>query len=229
MGLFDTVIIEKLKLEYPPEVDSFLKARNSELPADYQTKDLDCAMCLYKITEDGQLWKENRIPNGKKEKRKPWPRFQQDLSFLERLYWDYKDNKLEKKMDELYSEYEEGYDLVFEKDNSTVSADLYYYELIQDRYLTLDYRFVFVNGKVTQVTLTNYEIETDEQAQDREKRDKRLDEDLTARRKAYLKLKSQWYYPLIKEVYNPGVFLLSKFLHYTAEKLRQLSYRLRKY
>ena len=97
MGLFDTVLIEKLKLDYPLEVDSFLKARNAELPSDYQTKDLDCAMCLYKITEDGQLWKENRIPNGKKEKRKPWPRFQQDLSFLERLYWDYKDNKLEKK------------------------------------------------------------------------------------------------------------------------------------
>ena len=53
--------------------------------------------------------------------------------------------------------------------------------------------------------------------------------DLTARRNAYLKLKSQWYYPSIKEVYNPIVFLLSKLLQYTAEKLRQLSYQLRKY
>ena len=41
MGLFDNIVIEKLKLDYPPEVDSFLKARNVELPTDYQTKDLE--------------------------------------------------------------------------------------------------------------------------------------------------------------------------------------------
>jgi len=229
MGLFDTVIIEKLKLEYPPEVDSFLKERNAEFPNDFQTKDLDCSMAMYKITEDGQLWHEQRVPNGKKVKREPWPRFKQDLSWLETVYWDYREKQLDKKMNALYSEFDEGYDLVFKPSNVTTTINLYTFELIQDKYLTLDYEVILVGGKVVSSRLTHHEIETDEEKNNREIRDKELDENLTARRKALNKLHAQWYYPVIKEVYNPLVFLTSKSLQYIAERLKQLSYKLTKY
>jgi len=229
MGLFDTVIIEKLKLDYPPEVDSFLKERNAEFPNDFQTKDLDCSMASYKITEDGQLWHEQRIPNGKKVKRNSWPKFNQDLSWLETLYFDYKEKQFDKKMNALYSEFDEGYDLVFKPSNVTATISLYTYELIKDKYLTLDYEVILVGGKVINSRLIHHEIETDEEKNNREIRDKELDENLAARRKAYKKLHAQWYYPIIKEVYNPLVFLTSKFLRYIADKLKQFSYKLTKY
>ena len=66
MGLFDTVIIEGLKLKAPREVTSFLKSNNAEFPKEFQTKDLDSAMSVYTIKENGNIYIEERIPTGKK-------------------------------------------------------------------------------------------------------------------------------------------------------------------
>jgi hypothetical protein len=49
MGMFDTVIVEGLKLKAPKEVFSYLKTNNSEFPVEFQTKDLENFLGNYKI------------------------------------------------------------------------------------------------------------------------------------------------------------------------------------
>jgi len=230
MGLFDTIVIDKLKLDYPPELDSFLKARNVELPTDYQTKDLDCSMSYYKITEDGQLWEEKRVPNGKKVKREPWPKFStKNQSWLEKLYNNYRDKKFEQQMNATYSEFDEGYDLVFQPSNVTATIYMYHFELVKDKYLTLDYEVILVGGKVVSSRLKEFEIETDEQQKEREIRDKKCHEESEARYQTVKAFQAKWYYPLIRELYNPFIFFLSKGFYALSLLFNKLSYRLRKY
>jgi hypothetical protein len=56
MGMFDTIISQ-----YPLPLPDDLKELTPEMiqNASYQTKDLDCALSLFKIDKDGCLWRED--------------------------------------------------------------------------------------------------------------------------------------------------------------------------
>jgi len=231
MGLFDTVIIEKLKLDYPEEIKSFLEARGVAFPTEFQTKELECYMGLYKIDEEGQLWVQNRKPTGKRIPLQPLHAFWKDSqSLLERIYWksrDYSYSLLNEKEDSdgLTDEYEH----VWEKDNSTVTAFLYAYDLIKDKYLTLDYECIFVGGKLVSSHLKEWEIESDKDAEERLQRDKEYDIKWKKHSEERKKLTSSWYYPLIKEVYNPFAFFTKLALGKISNILIHLSYKISKY
>ena len=66
MGMFDTVIIEGLKLEQPKEIAAYLKSIDAVITNDFQTKDLDNCLGTYKIDSSGQLFEATRVPTGKK-------------------------------------------------------------------------------------------------------------------------------------------------------------------
>jgi len=228
MGLFDTVIIEKLKLDYPPEVKSFLEARDAKFPTEFQTKDLECYMGLYKIDEDGQLWVQNRKPTGKKiPVTHPAPFWENNYSFLEKLYWKAKNHSnLFKLADQ---EVTDEYEFVWEKDNSTVTAYLYDYILVKDKYLTLDYECIFVGGKLVSSRLKEWIIESDKDAADRAQRDLEYDIKWKKHSEERKKLVSSWYYPLLREIYNPLVFFIRLALQNTSSLLTNLSHRLSRY
>ena len=127
--------------------------------------------------------------------------FRSDQSFLEKLYHDHKERQFEKKMNATYPEWDEGYDRVFQPCNTTATIYLYCFELIKDKYLTLDYEVILVGGNVVSSHLKEYEIETDQQQKEREERDKACQEKYAAFYEATKAFRSRWYYPVIREVY----------------------------
>ena len=55
MGMFDTVVIEGLKLpNLPKDINTFLKSVNETVPSNLQTKDLDNCLSTYIIKENAQ-------------------------------------------------------------------------------------------------------------------------------------------------------------------------------
>ena len=67
MGMYDTVIVEGLKLKTSKEVAAFLKANSAKLPSEFQTKDLENFLATYYINEAGQIFETVYKPTGKKK------------------------------------------------------------------------------------------------------------------------------------------------------------------
>ena len=158
------------------------------------------------------------------------------MAFKNRLPEEYKETfpmdkerQFEKKMNATYPEWDEGYDRVFQPCNTTATIYLYCFELIKDKYLTLDYEVILVGGKVVSSHLKEYEIETDQQQKEREERDKACQEKYAAFYEATKAFRSRWYYPVIREVYNPFIFFLSKGLLALSQICNKLSYSLRRF
>lgn len=221
MGMFDTVIIESLKLKTPPEVKRYLKENNATYPNDFQSKDLVNSLSVYKVKENGQLYREERKPTGKKIPYDvPFFNFRDNRSFLERLYFNkkYKTNEPEPKLvDELKS--------VFVKDKLTATIEIYNTAEINKRYVSLDYSLKFVDGVLKSHSLNNWEIEDEEKANVRHKENDafkiKMDENF-ARRKEFT---SNWYYPVLKEIYNPIVFFGKMAVQHICNKIITWSYR----
>lgn len=224
MGLFDTVIIEGLKLKAPKEVDNFLASNNAEFPDEFQTKDLGSYFTTYFINKDGQIYENVRKPTGKMVPYKPfsWD-WKDNRSFLERLYF----NAKHKKISEVDGEEKlvEEYKTVKQKSKITNTFDIYSYDKIGDRYVELEYQVKAVEGFVQSVKLLKYSIESDEDAAERNQRDvefkTNMDKQISKRKEFH----SKWYYPLIKETYNPFVFFTKLLVQNICNKLVAWSYR----
>jgi len=222
MGMFDTVIVEGLKLKAPKEVISFLEANNAELPTEFQTKDLENALGTYKLNAKGDIFREERKPTGKKIPYElPFLSWKDNRSWLERVYWrvKYKENKKEKirLIDETKP--------VFLRVKLTNTFTMLAVEQIGGRNLTLDYEVKAIDGKVKSTKLLEWSLESKKDAQKRKQDD---DEFLLQMDKSIAKhreLKSKWYYPILKETYNPFIFFSRLTVQAACNSIVRWSYR----
>jgi hypothetical protein len=205
MGMFDTVVVESLKIKLPKEVDTFLKKNNASVPSEYQTKDLDSFLNTYTVDKNGQIWSEQHVPTGRKiEQKNPFEAWKDNRSFLERLYFKKKYKKEDKKLSRLVAETK----IVKKKEKLTATFNIYTVESINGRYLELDLNVEAVNGRVKNVTLKNYSIESKSKSKERNKNDQEFQARMEASFANRRVFTSRWYYPILKETYNPFVFFV---------------------
>jgi hypothetical protein len=206
MGMFDTVIVDGLKLDQPREIAAYLKSVNMPITNDFQTKDLDNCLITYKIDGKGQLFKAEYVPTGKKIAWKsPMASYTDRRSLLERLYFKHKEWQFDKKTlpsDRMIDERVEK----FNRSKITTTFNMYNYCEIGGRYVELEYAVTVVNGKVTDVELVKGELESVSRSKARHKDNESFNQRMSVNFAARKKLEAAWYYSILKEIYNPLVF-----------------------
>jgi hypothetical protein len=206
MGMFDTVIVDGLKLDQPKEIAAYLKAAGKSITNDFQTKDLDNCLFTYKIDSKGQLFSTEYVPTGKKIAWKsPMSSYTDRRSFLERLYYKHKDWQINRKVlprDRMIDERVEK----FTKSKITTTFNMYNYCEVDGRFVEIEYAVTVVNGKVTDVELVKGELESASKSKMRHKENESFNQRMSAAFAARKKLEAAWYYPILKEIYNPLVF-----------------------
>ncbi|NBW58319.1 hypothetical protein EBR43_11190, partial [bacterium] len=218
------VIIEGLKLpKLPAEINAFLKANDAALPADFQTKDLDNTLATYTIRENGQVYLTEYVPTGKKVPYEPiWKSLTDNRSFLERVYSNvkygyYKDKSKSNLVEERKA--------VQSKVKFTSTFNAFIYHEIAGRYLDAEYEFTVVDGKVTKVKLLRIELESEASANKRKAGDAAFKAKMDASFEARRKFTSLWYYPILKEIYNPFVFFSKLIIQAVCNKIISWTYR----
>ena len=221
MGMFDTVVIENLKLQTSAEIKKFLKDNNASLPSEFQTKDLDCSLRTYKIDSKGQIWAHIPKKTGKKIPYKtPFDGWKDNRSFLERLYF-----KIILKSYGKAPRYVTEHVHVWQKQKLTNTFEIYTYEEISGRYVELGYDVKAVNGRVKSITPKTSNIESSSAAAKRKKDNQEWEIKMKQsfdNRNAFV---SKWYYPFIKETYNPFVFFSKKAIQAICNYIVKLTYR----
>ena len=224
MGLFDTIVIEGLKLKTPAEVKSYLQTADKQLPNDFQTKDLNNGMITYYIDANSQMHVEHYVETGKRIKRDNfWEKWPDNRSFLERLFFRIKNKSLDNALSQTVPEFKK----IKKKYDGTHTFNFYTYEEIAGRYLDIEYKAQAVAGKVKKIELVKYEIESvaaaNKRKADREVFDKKMQESFEARKR----FTATWYYPVLREVYNPIVFAARSTVQWVCQKIITWSYRWR--
>lgn len=224
MGMFDTVIIEDLKkIKLSKEVNSLIKKSGQQFSNDFQTKDLDNSLVNFYIDKNNQIWEERYVPTGKKKPYEPlFEGWKDKRSFLERLYFNLKNRKFSTKpLPRLVEE------LKPKKIKSKLTSSFLIYtsKELNNRYVYVDVEVIANEGKVKSFKTVKIEIESLKDSVERLKRDKefklKMDESFK-RRKEFT---SKWYYPILKEIYNPFVFFTAKIIQYSCNKLVTYTYR----
>lgn len=222
MGMFDTIIIEGLKLKAPKEVTSFLKANNAELPTEFQTKDLENSLGTYKINAKGDVYREERKPTGKKIPFDlPFKNWEDNRPWLERVYYKFKYKNHTKEEIKFVDETKP----VFAKVKFTNTFTMLAVEDVSGRSLVLDYEVKVIDGKVKSTKLVEWSLESEKDAQKRKQDNDefllQMDKTINKRRE----LRSKWYYTILKETYNPFIFFTRKAVQAACNALVRWSYR----
>ena len=221
--MFDTIIVEGLKLKAPKEVTSFLKAHNAEFPTEFQTKDLDNVLGTYKLNAKGDVFREERKPTGKKIPYElPFLKWKDERAWLERVYWKYTHKEYKKEDIKLIDETKPVFVIVKKFTNTFTMLAV---EDIGGRSLTLDYEVKVIDGKVKSTKLLEWSLESEKDAQKRKQDNDefllQMDKTINKRRE----LRSKWYYPILKETYNPFIFFTRKAVQAACNALVRRSYR----
>ncbi|NBP02057.1 MAG: hypothetical protein EBU90_18390 [Proteobacteria bacterium] len=223
MGMFDTIVIEGLKLGVSPEIRTYLKAAGRELPNDFQTKDLDNTLATYYIDSRGQMYVEHHVATGKKIKQDNfWSKWIDNRAFLEKVFLRAKNKTLfSKSQPRLVPEFKK----IKKKYNGTHTFNFYTYEEIAGRYVDFEYKAETVNGKIKKIEPVRFKIENTSAAKKRraekELFDKKMQESFEARKR----FTSTWYYPILREIYNPLVFVARNAVQWICQKLVNWSYK----
>jgi len=221
MGMFDTVIVEGLKLKAPKEITSFLKANNAEFPTEFQTKDLENFLGTYKINAKGEVYREERKPTGKKIPYElPFKDWRDNRPWLERVYWKFKYKAYKEEDTKLIDETKP----VFLKVKFTNTFTMLAVEEVGGRSLVLDYVVKVVDGKVKSVKLGEWSIESEEKANQRHKDDAEFKKNMEISFAARRSFQSKWYYPVLKEIVNPVIFLIRILVQKICNKIVTWSY-----
>ena len=226
MGLFDTIVNNGFKLKLPREVTSFLKANGADIPDEFQTKDLENCLSTFKLFPNGRLLELTRKPTGRKVKyNSPFANWEDNRPLLEKIYHNifikskYKDGNL--LVDETID--------VYEKSNLTADFEMYAYELIGGRYLALNFDVQAVKGIVKKAKLTRWELESEEDAASRTKQDNEWKEKMDKSFAKQKELRARWYYPLIKEIYNPLIFFTGLLIRNICTWLTNKTYKWKRF
>jgi hypothetical protein len=222
MGMYDTVIVEGLKLKTSKEVAAFLKANSAKLPSEFQTKDLENFLATCYINEAGQIFETVYKPTGKKKEYvNPFKDWVDNRSFLEKLFFNVKyktDNSSEKTLvDERIP--------VKSKSKITKTFEIYTYVEVAGRYLDLSYDIVVADGKVKSVKLRECSVESEEKADQRHKNDAEFKKNMEISFAARRAFQSKWYYPVLKETVNPVIFFAKLLVQKLCSKVVTWSYR----
>lgn len=224
--MFDTVIVTGLKLKQPKEVAAFLKKAGANFPTEFQTKDLENSLTTYHVAQDGSMThtvhkSTGRMIKNNREPFKPFPH--RYSSFLEEIYNKYCYRQLNERYPapHLIAETKP----VTEKYTLTDTFHIYCYDEINGRYLSLDYSFTANDGQVTKTTLTHWNIESEREAYRRKKRDQEWKQQMDQQQQKQQILQAQWYYPVLREIYNPIVFFGIKLLQCIGSNLIKLTYQ----
>jgi len=225
MGMFDTVVIENLKsIKLPKEIVSYIKISNASIPSDYQTKDLENSLSTYKIDKNNNLWREERIPTGKKKPFEPFSFSNKRESFVEKLYHKIYNKTLYPSL-RMVDEFK----YVLKKQNLTQTFLIYTYEEIGGKYVEIELEITVIKGKVEKIKHIKSSIESDKEAKNRRERDEEFKQEIASSEAFYDKLHSSWYYPIIREIYNPLAFFSQKILHSLGNSLVRISFKLRRF
>jgi len=223
MGMYDTIIVEKLKVNVPKIVSNFLVKNNAQLPKEFQTKDLDSVMRVYRIDNKGQIFETVAKPTGKKvEWNNPFKDWPDHRCFLVKLYLKLTTKSVnDKKLlrDEVKN--------VEVKSKLSATFNIYAYEEIGGRFLDIEYEVHASKGKVTRTKLLKWSIESEKDANTRHKRDKEFDLKFAQQIAKRNKFVSKWYYPALKEIYNPVIFFTRLILQKVCTYIITKSYKLR--
>ena len=224
MGMFDTVIVEGLKLKAPKEVTSFLKANNADFPIEFQTKSLENFLGTYKINSKGNIFKEERKPTGKKIPYElPFANWKDNRPWLERVYWKFK-HKEHLKEEESIKLIDETKP-VFVKVRLTNTFTMLAVEDVSGRRLLLDYEVKAIDGKVKSTKLLEWSLESEKDAQKRRKDNEEFELQMDRSITKHRELKSKWYYSILRETYNPFIFFSRKAVQAICNSLIRCSYR----
>ena len=220
--MFDTIIVEGLKLKAPKEVTSFLKANNAEFPTEFQTKDLDNVLGTYKLNAKGDVYREERKPTGKKIPYDlPFKNWEDNRPWLERVYYKFKYKNHTKEEIKFVDETKP----VFAKVKFTNTFTMLAVEDVSGRSLVLDYEVKVIDGKVKSTKLVEWSLESEKDAQKRKQDNDefllQMDKTINKRRE----LRSKWYYTILKETYNPFIFFTRKAVQAACNALVRWSYR----
>lgn len=220
--MFDTVIIEGLKLKAPKEITNFLKENNAKLPSEFQTKDLDNVLSTFFINEKGEIFENKSKATGKKiPLNTPFLNWKDNRSFLERVYWNLKHKAFKNEESKLVDEFKQ----VKVRSKLTNTFTALSYDEINSRSLSLEYEFKAVEGKITKVKLISAELESLKDSQERKASDAEFNAKMQASFEARREFTSKWYYPIIKETYNPFIFFLRLLVQSACNSLIRWSYR----
>lgn len=222
MGMYDTVVVEGLKLKTSKEVAAFLKANSAKLPSEFQTKDLENCLTTYHINEAGQIFEIVHKPTGKKKEYvNPFKNWQDTRSFLEKAFFNMKyktDNCNEKTLvDETVP--------VKIKSKITKTFEIYTYAEIAGRYIDISYNIIATDGKVKSVKLVECSVESEEKANERHKDDAEFKKNMEISFAARRSFQSKWYYPILKETVNPAIFFTKILVQKACNKIITWSYR----
>ena len=218
--MFDDVIIEGLKLETPRRLQKYFEDSNTDLPKEFQTKDLDNCLSAYTIDSKRQIYLTEYKPTGKKVPYVPLSLGWTDRrSFLEKLFLNQKNKKYP------LPKFTEERKAVKTKTNLTQTFEIYTYKEVGGRYVDLTYTVTAVSGKAKNIKLANWSIEDAKVAAKRHASETEFNknmEDSFLKRKTF---QNKWYYPVIKETYNPFVFFTRMLIQKTCHKIINWSYR----
>jgi hypothetical protein len=227
MGMFDTVVIEGLKLpKLPKEIDSFLKISDTNLPCDYQTKDLDNLLSTYTINEDGQIFVTEYKPTGKKVPCKlPFDSWIDNRSFLERIYYNICNKKYN--LNTLNLKYTDERKPVKVKTKLTSTFQIYTYIEIAGRYVDINFEVKAIDGKVKKILFKEGNVEPIKDSIERKQKNAEFEANLARSLAKQKEFRSRWYYPILKEIYNPFVYFSTKLVQAICNYLIKISYRWR--
>ena len=227
--MYDTVIIEDLKLlpELPKTITSYIKNSSVDLAPDFQTKDLENALLTFYIDKNGNLFEERRVPSGRRVKRTPlWEAWKDNRTFLERIYFKFIDKKY---LTSPYKKFKTMPEFKTVKKRSTLTQtfNIYTFHDVKGRYLDLEYSVEVIKGKVKDVKLVKSNLESEKDSEKRRKQNAEFDKKMLATIEARRVFTSKWYYPILREVYNPIVFFGRKIVQYVCTKIINWTYRWR--
>lgn len=202
--MFDDVVIEDLKLETPKKLQKYFEDSGAELPRGFQTKDLNNSLSTYTIDDKRQIYLTEYRPTGKKVPYVPLSLGRDGRSFLEKLFIDTRIRRLGGKYP--LPKFTQERKAVKVKTNLTQTFEMYTYEEVGGRYVDISYNVTAVSGKVKSIKLVDWSIEDAKVATKRHASKDAFNknmEDSFLKRKIF---QDKWYYPLLKETYNPFVF-----------------------
>jgi hypothetical protein len=220
MGMFDDVIVEGLKLETPKKLQKYFEDSNADLPKEFQTKDLNNCLSTYTIDSKGQIYLTEYKPTGKKVPYIPLSLGWTDRrSFLEKLFF----KQIHRK--HALPKFTEERKAVKTKTSLTQTFEIYTYIQVGGRYVDVTYAVTAAAGKVKSIKLTSWNIEDAKVAAKRHASEAEFNknmEDSFLKRKTF---QNKWYYPLVKETYNPFVFFTRMLVQKACHKIIDWSNR----
>jgi len=217
MGMYDDVVVQGLRVSAPKAVMQFLQQHDAVIPNEFQTKDLENVMAHYTIQANGQIMVDAYVHTGKTEPYVPIS-MTDNRSFLERAYYNHmfprSKTPVRKKV----------LKKIQKKVNFTKTFVMYCGEQVAGRYLSIDYTVTAIKGKVKSIVYLKHDLESEKHAKIRNAQSAQFELQMDKNFAAHRRLKSRWYYPLLKEILNPAIFftrlltqkICGKVIHYSS-------------